>query len=117
MRHFEIAIGHVVVADERTAIGPKGHGGVLADLTGAIQGGDGRSGAGPVGTVSHLEIAVRRIVVADEAQAVRPKGHGSELADVTWAVQGGERESRTLKTGIVRGDTRDQSDASEKSDS
>ncbi len=39
MRHFEGAIGHVVVANERTAIGPNGHGCILTDLASIVQGG------------------------------------------------------------------------------
>ena len=78
------------------------------DLACAVQGGEGGGGAGPVGAVGHLEVAVGHVVVADEAQAVGPDGHGGVLADVAWAVQGGERESRTLKTGIVRSDTEGQ---------
>ena len=39
MRHFEGAIGHVVVANERTAIGPNGHGCILTDLASIVLGG------------------------------------------------------------------------------
>lgn len=58
MCHFEIAIGHVVVADERTAIGPHGHGCVFTYLAGIVQGGELGRSAEPVGAVSYLQSAV-----------------------------------------------------------
>ncbi len=58
MCHFEIAIGHVVVADERMAIGPNGNGSVLTDLAGIVQCGELGGSAEPVGAVGYLQGAV-----------------------------------------------------------
>jgi hypothetical protein len=116
MSHLEVAVAHVVVADEAQAVHPDVYGGERTTLACAAQRGKGGGGAGPVGAVGHLEVAVAHVVVADEAQAVSPDGHCSVLADVAWAVQGGECESRTLKTGLVRSDAEGQPEAIEKSD-
>jgi len=116
MGHLEATVRHILVADESQTIRPDGHGGILADLACAIQGGQGRGATGLVGAMGHLEGAVRHILVADEAQTIRPDGHGGIEADFPYAVERGEHESRTRKTGIVRCDIRDQTDAYEKSD-
>jgi hypothetical protein len=49
VRHLEVGVGHVVVADEAQAVGPNGHGGELNDIACVVQGGEGGGGAGLVG--------------------------------------------------------------------
>lgn len=66
MRHFEVAIGHIVVADERETIISDDHGGVLTNLACIVQGGERGGGAEPVGTVGYLEIAVGHIMITDK---------------------------------------------------
>ena len=102
MRHFEVAIGHVVVANERTAIGPNGHGGVLTDLASIIQGGEIGGGAEPVGAAGHFEVAIGHVAVADQAQAVGSNGHGGVLTNLACVVQGGELGGSAEPVGAVR---------------
>jgi len=116
MRHLEIAVGCVLVADEAEAVRSDGHGGVLTDLASTVQGTEGGGAAGLVRTVGYLEGMLGRVVVADEAEAVGSHGHGSELADVAWAIQGCKGDSLTCKIGIVRSDSKGQSEAQEKPD-
>ena len=82
MSHFEVTVGHVVVADERKAIGPNGHGGVLTDLACLVQGREPGGSAEPVGAVGHLKGAVGGVVVADQAQAIGSDGHSSVQTDI-----------------------------------
>jgi len=68
--HLELVVGVVVVADEAEAVGADGDGGVVADVTHAVEGDGGGAGAGGIGAVCHLEVEVGFVAVADEA-AVR----------------------------------------------
>ena len=40
MSHLEVAVGHIVVADEAQAVGPNSYGSVLTDVAWAVQGGE-----------------------------------------------------------------------------
>jgi hypothetical protein len=117
MGYLEGAVRHILVADEAQAIRSDGDGGILADLASTVQGAERRGATGSVGAMGHLEGAICHVVVADETQAIGPNGHGCIKPNFPYAVERGERESWTRRTGIVRCDTRDHSDASEKSDS
>ena len=99
MSHFEVAVGHVVVADEASTVGSHHHRRWRTYVIGcSIKVSEGRGGAGPVGTVSYLEISVGDVVVANEGQAVCPDGHRTVLADIAYFVHGG---AGGRSTGLV----------------
>ena len=55
VRHLEVAVRLIVIADEGQTIGSDGHGAVLAEVTRwTLHRGEGGSGAGHVRAVGHL---------------------------------------------------------------
>ena len=95
MSHFQIAIGDIVVADDRQTVRPDGQGRVLADVTGCIEGCKCGGGTGDIGAMGDFQIPIRHIVVADDTQVVSPDYDGRVLADIAFALKNRARRGHT----------------------
>ena len=86
-RDPEVAVGHVVIADDRQPVDTDGDRCVLPNVPSHLHHAERGRPTRYVVTAGHLEVIVGRVVIADDGQPVVTDGDRRELACVACRVQ------------------------------